>query len=71
MKSEITKIELVEQPDPASLPNGEYQGTWGGYEVDTKINGHTYRLHTERGIRTFAARCRVIIKDGQITVETR
>lgn len=54
----------------SELPNGEYEGTWGGYEVTVEIDGATYRFKTEDGIRTFNASVLVTVKDGVVSVET-
>lgn len=66
MKTNVISIE--EDFHPASLPNGTYNGTWGGYEVTVKIDGVIYRMKTEYGIRTPCASCVVVVENGVITV---
>jgi hypothetical protein len=51
------------------LPDGNYKGLWGGYIVDTTIEGKKYKVATKDGIRSFNVPCRVVIENGQIYVE--
>lgn len=69
MPTNVVSVEKAVSVDPKTLPNGEYIGTWGGYQVDVYINNVLYRLITEDGIRTPAAKCVVTIRDGEVTVE--
>lgn len=50
------------------LPDGEYKGTWGGYEVTVEIAGLMYRMKTENGIRTPSAPCIVRVENGSVTI---
>lgn len=55
--------------DMTNLPNGEYKGVWGGYNVSVVIAGSKYFLKTDNGIRTPSADCLVHVCDGKVTVE--
>lgn len=58
-------VFLVSDPN---LPNGEYEGRWGGYVVDVEIAGRHYRMETDVGIRTMNCPCRVKVDGENITV---
>lgn len=65
-----TKVVSIEKVVPVSvLPDGEYKGTWGGYEVTVEIAGLVYRMKTENGIRTLSAPCVVRVENGSVTVD--
>lgn len=61
--------QLRRKQDLDTLPDGTFSGVWGGYQVTFAIAGIEYEARTQEGIRTPAARCRVIVHDGGITVE--
>jgi hypothetical protein len=70
MPTKIVSAEKISNVKISELPDGEYIGIWGGYEVIVNnLNGERYRFHTELGLRTPAAHCVVTIKDGVATVE--
>lgn len=56
-------------PHPQMMPNGIYDGVWGGYHVDFLVEGALYKAQTKIGIRTPAAKCKVRICDGIVTVD--
>lgn len=60
---EITKKE----PQKAELPDGIYEGIWGGYIITINYNGETYEAKTEHGVRGIGFKVIVIIKDGNMT----
>lgn len=60
---EIRKVEL------STLPMGDFEGVWGGYEATVEIDGVKYEFKTEDGIRTPATRCLIHIKNGEATIE--
>lgn len=62
--------KIIEIYPSAKIPEGTYDGIWGGYEVTFKVADTTYKAKTDIGIRTPAAPCYVISKKGQLTVET-
>lgn len=61
----ITKHE----PRPATLPDGVYSGTWGGYNIEVVYGPHIYHLKTEEGVRGMGIKVMVTIKDGVATYE--
>lgn len=68
----LTKVLSVVTCVPIrNLPNGDYAGTWGGYEVEVTIGDVDYIMKTKGGIRTISAPCVVRVKDGVVTVETK
>ena len=69
MKSEIESAERFQPVRLVYMPDGKYQGTWGGYEVEVTIDGWQYRLKTVNGIRSMGAKCVVTVADGSVTVE--
>jgi len=62
-----TKLRRKQELD--SLPDGTYDGTWGGYHVCFSVAGIEYELQTTDGIRTPSAPCKVVVHEGGITVE--
>lgn len=68
MKSLAYRLRTL--PDEPKLPDGVYQGVWGGYHVRFAVHDVTYECQTTLGIRTPNTPCTVTIANGQITVET-
>lgn len=70
MKANVTCVKkvVVREVDPKKIPNGSYDGIWGGYVVNVTIKGVDYELATDVGIRTPRAACTVHVSDGVITV---
>ena len=66
----IKKIETVEDVDPEYLPNGDYEALWGGYEVETVINGKKHRIYTTTGVRGMNIPCIVRVLNGVVSVWT-
>ena len=67
MKTNATKPRTY--IDALEIPNGIYDGTWGGSIVRFGIDGETYEAETDYGIRTPSAFCTVTVLDGVITVK--
>lgn len=55
--------------DVLSLPDGVYDGVWGGYVVSFTVDGVEYEVQSKDGIRTPRAPCKVTSKDGLLSVE--
>lgn len=53
------------------IPDGSYEGTWGGYVVRFSCGGMFHQGRTDKGIRTPSAPCVVTARNGQLTVETK
>ena len=64
-----TKVLSIEKVEVAKLPDGEYKGSWGGYEATVEFEGVKYHLKTENGIRTPSAPCVVHVENGIATIE--
>lgn len=56
-------------PQVATLPNGSYFGTWGGYGIEIRYKDKTYELTTEEGVRGMGIKVVVTVKDGVATFE--
>ena len=56
-------------PHPQMIPNGTYDGVWGGYNVNFVVDGLSYKAQTKIGIRTPATKCKVYICDSLVTVD--
>ena len=69
MKNKVTSI-TEKLPQPAQLPDGLYNGIWGGYVIELTHNGKKYELNTEEGVRGINIKVVVEIKDGVATFET-
>ena len=66
--NKITKI-TEKLPQPATLPDGIYQGIYGGYNIEIRFKDKTYDLRTEEGVRGNGFKVIVTIKDGIATFE--
>lgn len=62
--SNLRRVELIDQ-----LPDGIYDGFWGGYTVTFTANGATYDAKTEKGIRHVCCPVRVTSKGGQLVIK--
>lgn len=61
-------LEIREKvPKVTTLPDGLYNGTWGGYVIELTYLGKTYELTTEEGVRGMNIKVVVTIKDGVAT----
>ena len=65
-----SKIKSVELPlnSLSDLPNGTYNGVWGGYEVVIRVGNVSYKLYTEQGIKCVNCPCTIAIFNGTGTV---
>lgn len=65
------KVKSIREkvPQVTTLPDGLYTGTWGGYNIDVIIEGKTYELETEEGVRGMGIHVVVEIKDGVATFD--
>ena len=62
----MNKILSIKEriPTPATLPDGNYVGNWGGYLIVVHYKEKTYELTTDEGVRGVNYRVLVTIKDG-------
>ena len=70
MKTGIVEVSRKQIVAGKDLPDGVYEGTWGGHEVKVSIEGIEYNIETDIGVRTFGMPCVVRIKAGEITIDT-
>jgi hypothetical protein len=70
-KALAKSAEVFQEVNLSTLPNGEFDGIWGGYEVKATIHGEKYRFRVDNGIRTPRAECIVFIQDGNVGVITK
>lgn len=63
MNGIITSIR-EKVPQVATLPDGTYTGTWGGYTIDVRYKDKSYELTTEEGVRGMGYNVVVHIVDG-------
>lgn len=66
MSNKILSI-TEKKPQAATLPDGNYLGTWGGYCITTRVRDKEYELKTEEGVRGVGIKVMVTIKDGEAT----
>lgn len=69
MKNKILSITR-KIPKETTLPDGFYNGTWGGYVIDITSNGQQYELTTEEGVRGMGIKVVVQIENGVATFDT-
>ena len=63
-------LEIREKvPQVTTLPDGFYNGTWGGYVIEVHYKGKTYELTTEQGVKGIGFKVVVTIKDGVATFD--
>jgi len=70
MNNKIIKIGKLVSVD-ATLPDGEYQGVWGGFtiHVTTPADRQGYELKTNSGVKGFGIPVVVNIVNGEATFE--
>lgn len=68
MRNRITKI-AEKVPQTTMLPDGLYNGVWGGHIIVVKYQGKTYELETEVGVKSFDIKVIVEVKDSVATFQ--
>jgi hypothetical protein len=68
MRNKIKSI-TEKVPQVTTLPDGYYNGIWGGYVIEVNYKGKTFELETEEGVRGIGIKVVVEIKDGVATFE--
>jgi hypothetical protein len=68
MKANVKNATIVKEVELATIPNGQYPGTWGGYKVVAEINDELYEFDVDNGIRTNSAPCTIYVINGVVTV---
>ena len=54
-----------------TLPDGVYEGTWGGYDVEMDVAGYVVTFRVDMGIRGMNEPCLVDVKDGVAFVNAK
>lgn len=70
----MTKSQLKNpllEVEPKEIPDGVYDGIWGGYNVKVFVGDKVYWLTSDIGIRTTASPCVITKDDCGFTVETK
>jgi len=63
------KVLKIEEVRPSvKLPDGNYFGTQGGYNIVIKHNNSTYNLTTDEGIRGVGFKVVVCVDGPDITI---
>ena len=66
MKGKI--ISITEKvPQTTTLPDGFYNGIWGGHVIELQHKGKKYELTTEEGVRGFNIKVVVQVEEGIAT----
>lgn len=68
MSNKILKI-TEKVPKETTLPDGIYQGIYGGYNIEVRYKDKTYDLTTEQGVRGIGFKVIITIKDGIATFQ--
>jgi hypothetical protein len=65
------KVKSIKEkvPQESTLPDGCYNGVWGGYIIELGYKGKTYQLETEEGVRGVGFKVIVQVKDGVATFD--
>ena len=65
----MRKIVSIKEKKPVetTLPDGIYQGVWGGYCIEVQYDHKSYELTTEEGVRGIGFRVVVTISNGVAT----
>lgn len=74
MASEMGSVNVVSAVKfvwVEEIPDGDYEGSWGGYSVRFCKDGCEYELTIDKGIRTMKAPCKVRIHEGKVFVAVK
>jgi hypothetical protein len=65
----LNKIKSIREKVPTitTLPDGYYNGVWGGYIIEVKCQDKLYELETETGVKGIGIKVVVEITDGVAT----
>ncbi len=68
MKNKIKSIR-EKVPQVATLPDGFYNGIWGGRVIEVYYDGKAFELETEEGVRGEGFKVIVQVQNGVGTFE--
>ncbi len=65
------KIKSITEkvPQITTLPDGFYNGIWGGYCIVVNCKGKTYEMETEEGVKGMGFQVVIEIKNGVATFD--
>ena len=65
------KIKSIRErvPQVSTLPDGYYNGTWGGYVVEVRYQNKIFELETEEGVRGAGFKVIVQVENGVATFD--
>ncbi len=69
MRNKVKSI-TEKVPQVTTLPDGLYDGVWGGYIIEMLYNGKKYDLTTEEGVRGINIKVVVQVENGVATFDT-
>ena len=53
-----------------TIPDGKYEGVWGGYHLDMHIGDQVIPVRTELGVRGLNVPVTFVWKDGKVLEKT-
>lgn len=68
MKNKIKSIKEKE-PRVTTLPDGYYNGTWGGHFIEVNYKNKTFELETEASVKSFGINVIVQVENGVATFD--
>ena len=68
MKNKVKSI-TEKVPQITTLPDGFYNGVWGGYVIEVSFEGKTFELATEIGVKGISIKVVVEVADGEATFD--
>lgn len=68
MKNKVKSI-TEKVPQVTTLPDGFYNGVWGGYVIEVAYEGKTFELATEIGVKGIGIKVVVEVEDGEATFD--
>ena len=69
MRNKVKSI-TEKVPQVTTLPDGLYNGVWGGYVIEITSEGKQYELATEEGVRGIGIKVVIQIENGIATFDT-
>ena len=71
MANKIVPKSINPPVDKLGIPDGEYVGTWSGYQIEFTAGGIAYTAATEDGVRGFGIPVIVAVNGGRVTFKQR
>ena len=66
-----TGIEYQMTSKECPIPDGVYDGIWGGYICRVSLDGMKYDIRTDIGIRGRAVAAKVRVREGLVEIEPK